>query len=403
MSDDIKTWQERLTDGGYFQTQSQVHFGASARIHARDAEIVDLRAALAAKTEAQQSTDLMAQCMDMVRSELIEAGIIDKTVPPMMVANAVCAHIAGLAAPAMAVEPVAVAYLNEWKKGTRHNLTFKKMSDTDCFKKNATSEYADLVETALGRIVPAATVAVETRESVADALATLCMNGDLPDEMECLADWVQNGTMPAVQQGGEAVNEVVGETPDITMSWLMKLPMPVGTKLFTSPPEAATCDRDAVLEEAAQEADHWQAINTSHKCGTYVAGAIRSMKSKPAAAQTIRMEGDFNTIINGLETGAPWAVICKPGATYEFSAAHPLMDGKSLRAKALLDKVADMPTPPFYDKSGERDALLTRIDEAWSNYERMGEVCSFEGNPMIYASTLEEIAILAATKGAEKP
>lgn len=31
----------------------------------------------------------MAECMDMVRSELIEMGIIDSSVPPMMIADAV--------------------------------------------------------------------------------------------------------------------------------------------------------------------------------------------------------------------------------------------------------------------------------------------------------------------------
>lgn len=35
----------------------------------------------------------MADCMDMVRQELIEATIIEKTVPPMMVANAVMKYI----------------------------------------------------------------------------------------------------------------------------------------------------------------------------------------------------------------------------------------------------------------------------------------------------------------------
>lgn len=35
----------------------------------------------------------MSDCMDMVRGELIEAGIIDKSVPPMMVANAVLARL----------------------------------------------------------------------------------------------------------------------------------------------------------------------------------------------------------------------------------------------------------------------------------------------------------------------
>jgi hypothetical protein len=54
------------------------------------------------QTEQRKSDDLltmrgMADCMDMVRGELIEAGIIDANVPPMMVANAVMAHIAGLA------------------------------------------------------------------------------------------------------------------------------------------------------------------------------------------------------------------------------------------------------------------------------------------------------------------
>lgn len=39
--------------------------------------------------------------------------------------------------------------------------------------------------------------------------------------------------------------------------------------------------------------------------------------------------------------------------------------------------------------------LLTRITEAFENYERMGQVCEFEGQPMIYASTLLEIAAMA--------
>lgn len=38
----------------------------------------------------------MADCMDMVRQELIEAGIIDNTVAPMFIANAVHARIKAL-------------------------------------------------------------------------------------------------------------------------------------------------------------------------------------------------------------------------------------------------------------------------------------------------------------------
>jgi len=39
------------------------------------------------------SNELMADCMNMVRQELIDTGIIDKTVPPMMVADAVISKI----------------------------------------------------------------------------------------------------------------------------------------------------------------------------------------------------------------------------------------------------------------------------------------------------------------------
>jgi hypothetical protein len=38
----------------------------------------------------------MADCMDMVHGELIEAGIIDRSTAPMMVANAVCSYVAEL-------------------------------------------------------------------------------------------------------------------------------------------------------------------------------------------------------------------------------------------------------------------------------------------------------------------
>jgi hypothetical protein len=52
--------------------------------------------------------------------------------------------------------------------------------------------------------------------------------------------------------------------------------------------------------------------------------------------------------------------------------------------------------------AGEDTELRKRVLEAWANYERMGEVCSFEGNPMICASTLEEIAAIAASAEQEK-
>ncbi|MGZ8317530.1 MAG: hypothetical protein ACXWVD_00375 [Telluria sp.] len=42
----------------------------------------------------QQTLRGMAECMDMVRAELIEAGVVDASVPPMMLANAVLNFIA---------------------------------------------------------------------------------------------------------------------------------------------------------------------------------------------------------------------------------------------------------------------------------------------------------------------
>lgn len=65
--------------------------------HAWDEAMIAAMRAVDGKGAAgtsEASIMLMAGCMDMVRQELIEAGVIDKAVPPMMVANAVLAHIA---------------------------------------------------------------------------------------------------------------------------------------------------------------------------------------------------------------------------------------------------------------------------------------------------------------------
>ena len=40
--------------------------------------------------------------------------------------------------------------------------------------------------------------------------------------------------------------------------------------------------------------------------------------------------------------------------------------------------------------------LLERISNAMQSYERHGAICMFEGSPMIYASTLTEIADIAS-------
>lgn len=52
-------------------------------------------AALVAAAERQKrmEAELMAECMSMVRDDLIEAGIVDRTVPPMMVPEAVLSAV----------------------------------------------------------------------------------------------------------------------------------------------------------------------------------------------------------------------------------------------------------------------------------------------------------------------
>lgn len=42
-------------------------------------------------TQTRRETEAMAECMDMVRQDLITAGVVDKSVPPMMLAEAVIA------------------------------------------------------------------------------------------------------------------------------------------------------------------------------------------------------------------------------------------------------------------------------------------------------------------------
>lgn len=41
--------------------------------------------------QTRRETEAMAECMDMVRQDLITAGVVDKSAPPMMLAEAVIA------------------------------------------------------------------------------------------------------------------------------------------------------------------------------------------------------------------------------------------------------------------------------------------------------------------------
>lgn len=73
---------------------------------------VERFAALVLADARSQSREIeaMAECMDMVRQDLITAGIIDKAVPPMMLPEAVIASVQK----AVAAEREACAQLAQW-------------------------------------------------------------------------------------------------------------------------------------------------------------------------------------------------------------------------------------------------------------------------------------------------
>ncbi len=59
-------------------------------------EVVDAALAIAQKAvegqkQTRRETEAMAECMDIVRQDLITAGVVDKSVPPIMLAEAVIA------------------------------------------------------------------------------------------------------------------------------------------------------------------------------------------------------------------------------------------------------------------------------------------------------------------------
>lgn len=78
--------------------------------------IAQLEAQLAAQAVTDENTQGMADCMDMVRQELIEAGVIDETIAPMFIANAVVARLAAQAVgvPEPSAEQVAPAPIECW-------------------------------------------------------------------------------------------------------------------------------------------------------------------------------------------------------------------------------------------------------------------------------------------------
>ena len=65
------------------------HAGAQAMCNSQQAEIAALRQKIS-------ENELMAECTVMLRDDLIEAGIIDKTVPPMMLTEAILRYASAL-------------------------------------------------------------------------------------------------------------------------------------------------------------------------------------------------------------------------------------------------------------------------------------------------------------------
>jgi hypothetical protein len=63
----------------------------------RAADVLDAQAAeIAALCQKAQENELMAECTVMLRDDLIEAGIVDKTVPPMMLTEAIFRYASAL-------------------------------------------------------------------------------------------------------------------------------------------------------------------------------------------------------------------------------------------------------------------------------------------------------------------
>ncbi|GAB3416848.1 hypothetical protein NX774_12015 [Massilia agilis] len=115
------------------------------------------------------ATQGMADCMDMVRQELIEAGIIDKSVPPMMVANAVIAHLARQAK-AGAVDQVDEQALNDaaWEfieKAPENSITGQLWNNLKQALRPAIQKYIALAAPTQASAAQSAPVAQEGEQS----------------------------------------------------------------------------------------------------------------------------------------------------------------------------------------------------------------------------------------------
>lgn len=315
MSAAIAKWEDRL--------KHSIDAASFLEIDtAKDAELADLRAALAAKTEGVAKD---ARCKCSMSISALGDGC--RYCQPQEYIDRLHRQIEddreeSQAAPAMAVEPVAVAYAILTDEGNPR-IWFGDHSSAKhwAFTNGVGSENL----TPLGRIVPAASAPHGTTLFSNEELAALykeisgkpyhasdCATSNAPAETPGRCDC----DAPAVQQGGEA----------------------------------APCDRDNVLEEAAK----------------YLDGCDANSKTVTA---TMKLCADF---VRGLKS--------------QPASAHPLMDGKSGEASAL-QRIADvlrgtgasLPAPPV-----------------------KGTIESSMNTGLCIALSLVESEI-SATKGAEKP
>ncbi len=103
----------------------------------------------AATNQQKLTTQGMADCMDMVRTDLIEMGIIDSTVAPMFIPEAIARYIKNLASPAAPADLVAVRdgeiTLHQWPRTAMRNLVVVLTNTADARRRALDAEDMTLV------------------------------------------------------------------------------------------------------------------------------------------------------------------------------------------------------------------------------------------------------------------
>jgi hypothetical protein len=126
--------------------------------------------------------------------------------------------------------------------------------------------YAGQLRAALSTITPDVKSVAQEAEQMASAQAAPAASSesvDTPELRELLNNYRKNPNFDTSKQYAALIAHI--------------------TSLIAA--RVAGVRKDA-LEEAAKEADHWQQINTSHKCGNYIADAIRAIAAQSPASSS---------------------------------------------------------------------------------------------------------------------